>query len=120
MGNRDRRTRVRSSHRLGLAAVSALALLATGCGSTGSSTTSGGVNWATVTSASAGGGMSKLIAAAKKEGTLNVIALPPTWANYGNIIKTFSTKYGIKVSSALPDGTSQQEVDTIKQKSEER
>lgn len=60
--------------------------------------------------------MSKLIAAAKKEGQLNVIALPPTWANYGNIIKTFSTKYGIKVNSALPDGTSQQEVDTIKQK----
>ena len=60
--------------------------------------------------------MSKLVAAAKKEGTLNVIALPPTWANYGNIIKTFTTKYGIKVNSALPDGTSQQEVDTIKQK----
>ena len=41
--------------------------------------------------------MSKLVAAAKKEGTLNVIALPPTWANYGNIIKTFTAKYGIKV-----------------------
>jgi len=60
--------------------------------------------------------MSKLVAAAKKEGTLNVIALPPTWANYGTILKTFTAKYGIKVSSALPDGTSQQEVDTIKQK----
>ncbi|HTT53748.1 MAG TPA: ABC transporter substrate-binding protein [Streptosporangiaceae bacterium] len=60
--------------------------------------------------------MTKLIAAAKKEGQLNVIALPPTWANYGTIISTFSKKYGIKVNSALPDGTSQQEVDTIKQK----
>jgi putative spermidine/putrescine transport system substrate-binding protein len=60
--------------------------------------------------------MVKLIAAAKKEGTLNVIALPPTWANYGNIIKTFQKKYGIKVNSALPDGTSQQEVDAVKQK----
>jgi putative spermidine/putrescine transport system substrate-binding protein len=59
--------------------------------------------------------MSALVAAAKKEGTLNVIALPPTWANYGNIIKTFESKYGITVKSANPDGTSQQEVDAVKQ-----
>ena len=105
---------MRSPYRFTLVGVAALALLAAGCSS--SSTSSGGTNWGSVSSASAGGGMSKLIAAAKKEGQLNVIALPPTWANYGNIIKTFSTKYGIKVNSALPDGTSQQEVDTIKQK----
>ena len=61
--------------------------------------------------------MNALVAAAKKEGTLNVIALPPTWANYGTIIKTFSEKYGIKVNSANPDGTSQQEVNAIKQES---
>ena len=48
--------------------------------------------------------MSALIAAAKKEGTLNVIALPPTWANYGTIISTFEKMYGITVNSALPDG----------------
>ena len=59
--------------------------------------------------------MTKLIAAAKKEGKLNVIALPPTWANYGNIISTFEKKYGITVNSTLPDGTSQQEVDAVKQ-----
>ncbi|HUZ35790.1 MAG TPA: ABC transporter substrate-binding protein [Streptosporangiaceae bacterium] len=59
--------------------------------------------------------MSALAAAAKKEGTLNVIALPPDWANYGNIIKTFSQKYGIKVNSANPSGSSQEEVDAIKQ-----
>ena len=34
--------------------------------------------------------MNALVAAAKKEGTLNVIALPPDWANYGNIIKAFT------------------------------
>jgi putative spermidine/putrescine transport system substrate-binding protein len=107
---------VRSPYRFTLVGAAALALAAAGCSSSSPSTSSGGTNWATVTSASAGGGMSKLVAAAKKEGTLNVIALPPTWANYGNIIKTFTTKYGIKVNSALPDGTSQQEVDTIKQK----
>ena len=58
--------------------------------------------------------MSALVTAAKKEGTLNVIALPPTWANYGTIISDFEKTYGITVNSALPDGTSQQEVDAVK------
>jgi putative spermidine/putrescine transport system substrate-binding protein len=107
---------VRSPHRFALAGLAALALLAAGCSSSGSSSgASGGTNWATVTSAASGGGMSKLIAAAKKEGALNVIALPPTWANYGKIISTFEKKYGIKVSSANPDGSSQDEVNAVKQ-----
>jgi putative spermidine/putrescine transport system substrate-binding protein len=58
--------------------------------------------------------MSALVAAAKKEGTLNVIALPPTWANYGAILSAFTSKYGIKINSTLPDGTSQQEVNAVK------
>ena len=58
--------------------------------------------------------MSALVAAAKKEGTLNLIALPPTWANYGAILSAFTAKYGIKINSALPDGSSQQEVDAVK------
>jgi putative spermidine/putrescine transport system substrate-binding protein len=106
---------VRSSYRLALAGAAAACLLAAGCSSSGSS---GGSNsstdWATQTSASAGGGMNALVAAAKKEGTLNVIALPPTWANYGNILKAFTAKYGIKINSALPDGSSQQEVNAVK------
>ena len=106
---------MRSSYRLALAGVAAAALLAAGCSSSGSSTSaSSGANWATETSAAAGGGMNALVAAAKQEGTLNVIALPPTWANYGTIINTFEQKYGIKINSALPDGSSQQEVDAIK------
>ena len=107
---------MRTPYRFTLMGAAALALLAAGCSSGSSSSSSGGTNWASTTSASAGGGMNSLVAAAKKEGTLNVIALPPTWANYGTIIKDFTAKYGIKVNSALPDGTSQQEVDTIKQK----
>jgi putative spermidine/putrescine transport system substrate-binding protein len=107
---------VRSPHRFALAGVAALALLAAGCSSSSSpSSASGGTNWATATSVAAGGGMSKLIAAAKNEGTLNVIALPPTWANYGAIISTFEKKYGIKVNSANPEGTSQDEVNAVKQ-----
>jgi len=99
-----------------MAGFTAIALLAAGCSSS-SSSSSGSVstvNWATETSATAGGGLSALIAAAKAEGTLNVIALPPTWANYGTIISDFEKTYGIKVNSALPDGSSQQEVDAVK------
>ncbi|HXL15981.1 MAG TPA: ABC transporter substrate-binding protein, partial [Streptosporangiaceae bacterium] len=106
---------MRSSYRLALAGVAAAALLAVGCSSSGSSgSSSGGANWATETSASGGGGMTALVAAAKKEGTLNVIALPPTWANYGAILSAFTAKYGIKINSALPDGSSQQEVQAVK------
>jgi putative spermidine/putrescine transport system substrate-binding protein len=106
---------MRSTPRLALAGVAALALLAAACSSSSSNTSSGGTNWATVTSATAGGGMNKLIAAAKSEGTLNVIALPSNWANYGTIISTFSKKYGIKVNSANPSGSSQDEVNAVKQ-----
>jgi putative spermidine/putrescine transport system substrate-binding protein len=60
--------------------------------------------------------MSKLVAAAKKEATLNVIALPSNWANYGNIIKGFTKLYGIKVNSIAPDDSSAQEVTQIQQK----
>jgi putative spermidine/putrescine transport system substrate-binding protein len=59
--------------------------------------------------------MSGLIAAAKKEGQLNVIALPPDWANYGAIISGFTAKYGIKVNSANPNGSSQDEVNAVRE-----
>jgi putative spermidine/putrescine transport system substrate-binding protein len=110
---------VRSSYRLALAGAAAACLLAAGCSSSGSSSgsSSSATNWATQTSVSAGGGMNALVAAAKKEGTLNVIALPPTWANYGAILSAFTAKYGIKINSALPDGTSQQEVNAVKTES---
>jgi putative spermidine/putrescine transport system substrate-binding protein len=60
--------------------------------------------------------MSALVTAAKKEGTLNVIALPADWANYGNIIKDFTKTYGIKVTSIAPSDSSAQEVTQIQQK----
>lgn len=66
---------------------------------------------AAATTAAAMGGMDTLVAEAKKEGTLNVIALPPDWANYGAVIKAFGDKYGIKVVSAQPDADSQKEID---------
>ena len=50
---------------------------------------SGAADAKTATSAEAFGGMDALVAAAKKEAALNVIALPPDWANYGEVIKGF-------------------------------
>jgi len=97
------------SRRLGLAAMAILFVAA--CGS--SSTAAGATNWATTTSASAGGGMAALVAAAKAEGQLNVIALPPDWADYGDLISGFTAKYGIPINSVNPNGSSQQEVDAF-------
>jgi len=101
------------------AAVAGSLLLTVGCSSSGSSsasgTASGGTNWATAASVSAGGGMNALVAAAKKEGTLNVITLPSNWANYGTIMKDFTAKYGIKINDANPDGSSQDELNAVNQ-----
>jgi putative spermidine/putrescine transport system substrate-binding protein len=103
------------------AAVVGSLLLTVGCSSSSSSSgstssnTSSGTNWATATSVSAGGGMTALIAAAKKEGQLNVITLPSNWANYGTIMKDFTAKYGIKINDANPDGSSQDELNAVNQ-----
>lgn len=98
------------------AAAAGVALAATACGSSGSSAGSGsaaGTDWSKSTSAAAGGGMDALVAAAKKEGALNVITLPRTWANYGKIMDDFSKKYGIKITDANPDGSSGDEINAI-------
>lgn len=92
-----------------LISVSALAISAAAC-SPPSKDSGSKSDAATATSAADLGGMDGLVEAAKKEGELNVIALPPTWANYGNIIKAFGDKYGIKVNSAQPDAASQDEI----------
>ncbi len=74
-----------------------------------------GVKAGAATSAGDFGGLDGLVVAAKSEGELNVIALPPDWANYGAIIKAFSDKYGIKVNSAQPDAASQEEINAAHQ-----
>jgi putative spermidine/putrescine transport system substrate-binding protein len=50
-----------------------------------------------------------LIAAAKSEGAINTIALPPDWANYGEIMETFQSKYGLKLTNASPNASSAEE-----------
>jgi putative spermidine/putrescine transport system substrate-binding protein len=57
--------------------------------------------------------MKELVAQAKKEGHVNLIALPPDWAGYGEVLKTFQTKYGISYTDDNPDGTSAQENQSI-------
>ena len=58
--------------------------------------------------------LSDIVKEAKKEGRLNVIALPPDWANYGEIISTFSKKYGIPITSDSPDASSAQENQSVR------
>ena len=55
-----------------------------------------------------------LIAAAKKEGQLNVIALPRDWCGYGGLIDSFKAKYGLKVNELNPDASSGDEIEAIK------
>jgi len=97
------------------AAVAASGLMAlAGCGSSGSnSSSSGSASVTKATSLAGAGGMSALVTAAKKEGTLNVITLPADWANYGMIMKDFTAKYGIKINDANPDGSSQDEINAM-------
>lgn len=97
-------------------AAAAAAVVLSACSPPGSDSTEssddGSFDPKTATSAEDFGGMDELIKAAQAEGQLNVIALPPDWANYGEIIETFSTKYDITVNSDQPDASSADEIAT--------
>ncbi len=103
-----------------LAAAGLTAVALTACSpptesGSGGTDTGGGVSAATATSAEELGGMDALVAAANEEGALNVIALPPDWANYGEVIKAFQAKYpDITVTSDQPDASSADEIATAK------
>jgi len=58
--------------------------------------------------------LAALISAAKGEGRLNVIALPPHWANYGGILQAFHQRYGVRVHSASPNASSAEELQAIR------
>ncbi|WP_370122542.1 ABC transporter substrate-binding protein [Streptacidiphilus sp. MAP12-33] len=96
----------------------ASALTLTACGSAASvnkssAGSSDSVKASTATSAADFGGMDALVAAAKKEGQLNLITLPRDWANYGKLMDEFTAKYGIKISDENPEGSSQDEINAI-------
>ncbi|MGT2426943.1 ABC transporter substrate-binding protein [Amnibacterium kyonggiense] len=111
-----RRTVVRAASALALAGITAASLAAcSGTATAGSASSIPKASAATATSAEAFGGMKGLVAAANAEGHLNVITLPPSWANYGKIIAGFEKKYPqIKITSQNPNGSSADEVAAIK------
>ena len=105
----------------GAAIAAAAALALAGCAGTAGGGSSSSTKTLTLaeaqkaTSADDFGGMDGLVAAANAEGHLNVITLPPSWANYGKIIQGFEKKYPkIKINSANPDGSSADEVAAAK------
>ena len=53
--------------------------------------------------------LAEIVKEAKKEGQLNVIALPHDWSNYGEVISTFKKKFGLKVDEQNDQGSSAQE-----------
>ncbi|CAN5309535.1 extracellular solute-binding protein [soil metagenome] len=98
-------------HFAGVAMVAAVAISLTACASASTSS----VDAKTATSAADFGGLDALVKAANAEGQLNVITLPPSWANYGAIIAGFEKKYPeIKINSANPDGSSADEIAAAK------
>jgi putative spermidine/putrescine transport system substrate-binding protein len=95
----------------GIASLGSLSAFLAACGSGGSSSSK------SQPTSLGSGGISDLISAAKKEGRLNTIALPPAWANYGKIMSTFQSKYSVPITNASPDDSSAQEnqaVQTLK------
>jgi putative spermidine/putrescine transport system substrate-binding protein len=73
-----------------------------------------GTDWSTMTSAEEGGGMDALIAAAQEEGTVTTIALPHDWCNYGEVIETFKSTYGMEVNELDPNAGSNDELEAIR------
>jgi putative spermidine/putrescine transport system substrate-binding protein len=111
----------------------AAALVAAGCGSSkdnssdttaassgGAATTaaSGGAETtaagAATSAAAASGDLQALVDAAKKEGKVNLIALPDSWANYKGILQSFGDKYGIDHPVTNPEGSSADELTAVK------
>ncbi|WP_159810107.1 ABC transporter substrate-binding protein [Cellulomonas citrea] len=90
------------------------------CGSTASaspsaSATAGSdaISTAAVDAGSCGSTVAELAASAKKEGAINLIALPDTWANYKGVLASYTDIYGVKTTVANPDASSADEVTAI-------
>lgn len=72
------------------------------------------VNFCKATDLKSAGGMDALVAAAKKEGKLNLITTPRDWAGYGDMFDIYEKAFGVKITVDNPDGSSQYEIDTMK------
>ncbi len=58
--------------------------------------------------------MDELLRCAQLEGLLTTIALPHDWANYGEIISTYKSKFNIPINELNPDAGSSDELEAIK------
>ena len=56
----------------------------------------------------------EIVAGAKTEGQLTIIAVPHDWCGYGAVIDGFKAKYGLKVNELNPDAGSGDEIEAIK------
>jgi putative spermidine/putrescine transport system substrate-binding protein len=103
-------TTTRSLPRL-IALGAALVIVAAACSQPpatsgpGASVGTGGVDWTPP---------ADLLTTAKAEGTLNTIALPRDWCNYGELLDTFKAKTGLTLNEITPNAGSAQEIDAIK------
>jgi putative spermidine/putrescine transport system substrate-binding protein len=60
------------------------------------------------------GKFNEILREAKKEGRINTMALPPDWANYGEIMSTFQKRYGLRLTNDNPDASSAQENQAVR------
>jgi len=88
-----------------------LAAMAIALPTLGNANAAPATKFASATNLNEAGGIGNLVLGCKKEGQLNIIATPVDWANYGEIIDAFKAKYGVKIDSNNPDGSSQDEID---------
>jgi putative spermidine/putrescine transport system substrate-binding protein len=105
--------KTRMARRSGVAALIALTLIGTAACSLPAKTSdssTGDARASTAQSAKDLGGMAALADAAKKEGTLNLRALGPDAASYGEVIAGFQAKYGLEVNNARPAAAGADEI----------
>lgn len=62
----------------------------------------------------------ELLKAAQAEGELTTIALPHDWANYGEMIETYKSKYSMKVNELDPNAGSSDELEAIRANKESK
>jgi putative spermidine/putrescine transport system substrate-binding protein len=100
--------RGRTAAGVALAVIAALSLA--GCAG-GAADAADAEKASTATSLADFGSLADLEAAAKAEGQLNVIALPRTWANYGEVLDLFAERYPeITINEQSPDASSAEEI----------
>jgi putative spermidine/putrescine transport system substrate-binding protein len=58
--------------------------------------------------------MDELVSGATEEGSLTTIALPHDWANYGEMLETFKSKYNLTINELNPDAGSADELEAIR------